>query len=266
MPLMKQLLRALESHKRRELFSLNHCIMRHNPALKLWTPENIASSSYINYTAFKTDVRYLHSSSTINNASNFCINCTACRTDMRHFYAPPTVIASCSYNKYTADVRHLHVSSSLLISNDSKNRKRELLRATGSKTGSEKARAAAQSTEISLIGTEGLVTVMTLVEAERLAERRSLRLVRHADKELEAKGRRPVYKLITHKEYFEVTSAEKKRMAGSYIKGESRMELSYKISQNDLQSKIKTMIRNLNKGKQIKVNLSGSASSQKQMT
>lgn len=64
------------------------------------------------------------------------------------------------------------------------------------------------------------VSVLTLVQAERLARRRLLKLVTHTDVEMESKGGRPVYKLITSKEYTDgkLWLLKTKKTTSSYIK------------------------------------------------
>ena len=63
------------------------------------------------------------------------------------------------------------------------------------------------------------MSILTLVQAERLAKRRYLKLVPHDDDIILTKGGRPVYKLITSKEYTgEAYWTKKEKKHSSYIK------------------------------------------------
>ncbi|KAF2351734.1 Translation initiation factor 3 C-terminal [Trinorchestia longiramus] len=160
--------------------------------------------------------------------------------------------------------RDIHTSRELAGSKDDKN-KINLQYTTDPKSGRGKEQYAVQSVTVSLFNPDGTMIVTTLVEAERLAQRRNLRLMKHPDKEVENKFKRPAYKLVTSKEYFESSEKAKKKSSGSYIKGETIFELSHRISENDLQVKIKGMVRNLKKGKQVQLSIAGSETSQKKV-
>lgn len=74
---------------------------------------------------------------------------------------------------------------------------------------------------ITLISDGNKIEITTLEEAQKLSDRRNLKLVKIVD--LDLKTQRPVYKLLSGNEYFaeELQQRENKKSKKQYIKGES---------------------------------------------
>ncbi|MPC08595.1 Translation initiation factor IF-3, mitochondrial [Portunus trituberculatus] len=107
---------------------------------------------------------------------------------------------------------------------------------------------------VTLIDAEDKISAVTLENAERLAKRRDLKLVKVNDSNLKA-GKR-VYKLMTGKQYFEEemkAKDEKKTNVGA--KDEKNLVIGGKITPHDLGVKLQNIIKWLSKGHQIKVTI-----------
>lgn len=109
------------------------------------------------------------------------------------------------------------------------------------------------------------VTVTTLVEAEKLAKRRDLKLVKIID--LDTKTQRTVYKLMTGSEYhaedLKQRELKKKEKQNSFIKGEKVLMLNANISEHDLQTNCRKIEKWIDKLYEIKVVISGATGSDK---
>lgn len=113
------------------------------------------------------------------------------------------------------------------------------------------------SPQISLITPENEVTSTTLEQAEKMAIRRKLKLIKIVD--FDTKTNRPVYKIMSNLEYFEAESENKekrKREKQSLIKEDKLFIMSSKITENDLQFKIRQMTKLLQKKHPIRVYIS----------
>lgn len=105
------------------------------------------------------------------------------------------------------------------------------------------------------------ISITTLEEAQKISKRRDLKLVKIVD--LDAKTSRPVYKLMSGAEFLKEDlkrRAERKaNKAESLIKGEKLLTLSYRISDHDLNSRIRNIEKWLAKSYEIRVVINGEA-------
>lgn len=95
-----------------------------------------------------------------------------------------------------------------------------------------------------------------LEQARRIATRRDLKLVKVMD--MDHKTQRPVYKLMTGAEYFEEDlnrRKEKSLRKNEELKDPKLVNLSYKISGHDLASKIKNIVKWLNKSHEVRITI-----------
>ncbi|XP_075213000.1 mitochondrial translation initiation factor 3 [Lycorma delicatula] len=114
-----------------------------------------------------------------------------------------------------------------------------------------------QLTYITLEDTNHSITVTTLEDATKLANRRDLKLIKV--KEYDAKTERATYRLLTIAQYLREDMKIKHSFSEknkSSIKGTKLVSLSTKISDNDLNSKIKNMIKWLDKHYEVRVVIS----------
>ncbi|XP_068202250.1 uncharacterized protein mIF3 [Palaemon carinicauda] len=102
---------------------------------------------------------------------------------------------------------------------------------------------------------------VTLKQAERIAKRRDLKLVLVEDPSLKGKPSRSIYKLITGREYYEISRAKKEEKSTSGIKGEKTLTLNGNIAANDLKSKLQNIKKWLTKGYQVRVTISAKGGS-----
>lgn len=111
---------------------------------------------------------------------------------------------------------------------------------------------------VTLIGTDNNITVCTLEEATKIAERRNLKLLKVKD--FVAKTSRPEYKLMTSAQYLEDDRKQKeelKKKKNENLKGDKIVSISHKISEHDLLSKIKMMKKWLDKHYEVRIVISG---------
>lgn len=105
--------------------------------------------------------------------------------------------------------------------------------------------------KITLVSPDNSVTMTVLEEAQRLAKRRNLTLVKVDDVKDKT---RAVYKLVNSADILEedATSVED-TTAQKLKKGTKIFYISGKITEHDLQTKIKNMVRLLSKGHKVKI-------------
>ncbi|KAL0118805.1 hypothetical protein PUN28_009459 [Cardiocondyla obscurior] len=111
--------------------------------------------------------------------------------------------------------------------------------------------------KITLVSPDNSVTVIVLEEAQRLAKRRNLNLIKISD--LDSKTHRPTYKLVSGTGVLEntedddeiVTNVE--RIGQKLTKAPKLFYIAAKITEHDLQTKTKNITRLLNKGHKIKI-------------
>nr|CAD7199507.1 unnamed protein product [Timema douglasi] len=112
---------------------------------------------------------------------------------------------------------------------------------------------------ITLLGTDGdIVSVISLLEAQKLSKRRNLKLLKIV--EYDSKSGRPTYQLMSGVKYFEEEKKQRELNASKKatgFKGDKLVALSSKISGNDLSSKLKKMSKWLEKNYEIRIVISG---------
>ena len=112
------------------------------------------------------------------------------------------------------------------------------------------------SPKITLISPEEEVITITLENAEKLANRRNLKLVKIVD--FDTKSERPLYKLMTTQKYFEEDSMIKNRKnkEKDLRKDEKFYNLSSKICEHDLDFKLANIIKSLTKKHDVRIIIS----------
>ncbi|XP_012525317.2 translation initiation factor IF-3 [Monomorium pharaonis] len=109
---------------------------------------------------------------------------------------------------------------------------------------------------ITLVSPDNSITVTVLEDAQRLAKRRNLTLVKITD--LESKTQRPLYKLMNSTDVLEDTEKEEdtkdnNRTAEKSSKSTKLFYVSSKITEHDLQTKAKNVVKLLRKNHKIKL-------------
>lgn len=107
--------------------------------------------------------------------------------------------------------------------------------------------------KITLVSLDNSMTVTVLEDAQRLAKRRKLNLVKVSD--LDSKTQRPVYKLISSSVFIgEIgDKVEEDDRDKQKSKNAKLHYISAKIAQHDLVTKMKNVVKLLNKGHKIKI-------------
>ncbi|KAL0839603.1 hypothetical protein ABMA28_016285 [Loxostege sticticalis] len=112
---------------------------------------------------------------------------------------------------------------------------------------------------ITLIGTDNSVSITDLKNAENLSIRRELKLVKIQD--VDAKTRRPIYKLMTNSEYHSEELERRKEKQESRqknsIRGQKLLSISSKIGEHDLMTGVKKMVKLLDKQYEVKIIIAG---------
>lgn len=113
-----------------------------------------------------------------------------------------------------------------------------------------------QIPKITLISDGDHVEISTLEEAQKLASRRNLKLVRIID--LDTKTQRPIYKLMTAQEYFaeDLKQREQKKVKKGGTKGEKLLTVSSKIASHDLLAKANLAAKWVQKNYEVRVIIS----------
>ncbi|XP_071452763.1 translation initiation factor IF-3 [Hetaerina americana] len=114
--------------------------------------------------------------------------------------------------------------------------------------------------KITLIGTDENISIVSLEDGHKIAKRRNLRLVKMLD--YDTKTQRPVYRLMSLYEFNE----EHKKEKASKTKSPTREKLvtfSSRISDHDIQSKVKMMDKWLSKNYEVRVVISGDSNDPK---
>lgn len=117
--------------------------------------------------------------------------------------------------------------------------------------------------KITLLSGDDTLTITTMAEAERLSKRRDMKLVKIVD--IDAKSKRPVYKLMTGAEYHEEDlkqreQRKKDRQNSSTVKGEKVLWLTSRIAEHDLQTQLKKCSKWTSKMYEVKVVINGGGS------
>lgn len=112
--------------------------------------------------------------------------------------------------------------------------------------------------KITLISGKDDVTVTTLEDAQKMANRRNLKLVKIVD--LDTKTERPLYKLMTAAEYAaEDVKHKKDRKNATTYKGEKVLMLSTVITDHDLKTHIRKIEKWVAKEYEVRVAISATS-------
>lgn len=128
-------------------------------------------------------------------------------------------------------------------------------------TGEIKRKKTAVIPKITLLSSDESINITTLIEAEKIAKRRDLKLVKIVD--VDTKTQRPVYKLMTGAEYhaedLKQRELHKKERQNTFIKGEKVLLINSKISQHDLETQIKKSLKWIEKSYEVRIVISSSS-------
>lgn len=108
--------------------------------------------------------------------------------------------------------------------------------------------------KVTLLSDTGDMTVMTLEEAEKLAHRRNLKLVKVVD--VETRSERAVYRLMKVQDFMKEEAkakAEAKAARDKTIKEDKTIAISGKIAEHDLETKLKSIQKMLRKRYGVRV-------------
>ncbi|RLU19048.1 hypothetical protein DMN91_009406 [Ooceraea biroi] len=109
--------------------------------------------------------------------------------------------------------------------------------------------------KITLISLDNSITVTILEDAQRLAKRRNLTLTKITD--FDSKTQRAVYKLLSNSDHIEETDeiaeVEDKDKDEQKLRSEKMFYISAKIAEHDLKTKLKNIVKLLNKKHKIKL-------------
>lgn len=107
--------------------------------------------------------------------------------------------------------------------------------------------------KITLVSPDNSMTVTVLEDAQRLAKRRKLTLVKVSD--LDSKTQRPVYKLMSSSVFIEEVreKIEDDHRDNQKFKDVKLHYISAKITEHDLLTKMKNVVKLLNKGHKVKI-------------
>lgn len=117
---------------------------------------------------------------------------------------------------------------------------------------------------VTLIGKDNSLAVMSLSEAERIAKRRELKLVRIID--IDTKTQRPVYQLMTGSQYYNEDKKqrqEKNAKKESGLRGEKLLTLSHRITPHDLSSRMNNIRKWLSKTYEVRIVINGDTENMK---
>ncbi|XP_011300422.1 uncharacterized protein mIF3 [Fopius arisanus] len=121
--------------------------------------------------------------------------------------------------------------------------------------------------KITLLSENNEMTVMTIEEAEKLARRRDLKLVKVVD--VETRVDRPVYRLMKIQDFLKEeakTKAAAKDAREKAIKEDKTIAISGKIADNDLHTKIKSIHKMLRKRYGVRVVIAADGNVEKAKT
>lgn len=117
--------------------------------------------------------------------------------------------------------------------------------------------------KITLLSTDGIMSVVSLEEAQKLSKRRDLKLLKVSDSD--SKHQRAVYKLLTESQFLKEEMGEKdlkKVKKDTGFKGSKLLPLTTKIGQHDLNARLKNISKWLEKNYEVRVVISAEDSDQ----
>ncbi|KAL1114961.1 hypothetical protein AAG570_007784 [Ranatra chinensis] len=109
---------------------------------------------------------------------------------------------------------------------------------------------------VTLIDLDKKIKLVTLMEATKLATRRSLKLIKVKD--FDPQRQTPIYKIITSSEYLkEEINLKKFKAKDTAWKAKKIMTFSNKISDHDLSFKLRQIAKWLEKNYEVQITISG---------
>lgn len=115
--------------------------------------------------------------------------------------------------------------------------------------------------KITLVAQDESIQIVTLEEARKISDRRNLKLVKIVD--LDTKTQRPIFKLMTGHEYHAADlknrELKKEKKSDSFLKGEKLLLLTSRITEHDLNARIKKTLQWLSKRYEVRVVISGNS-------
>ncbi|XP_059608923.1 translation initiation factor IF-3 [Phlebotomus argentipes] len=118
--------------------------------------------------------------------------------------------------------------------------------------------------KITLLGPDDSTTVVTMEEAQKISRRRDMRLVMVED--MNPKSQRAIYRLMTNAEFKEEqlkshagSDSDEKSKKKDAIKGQKLLQITNKIADHDLQARVKSLIKWLEKNYRVSVIISGAS-------
>lgn len=114
---------------------------------------------------------------------------------------------------------------------------------------------------ITLIGPDKQLSVVTLDVATKMSDRRGLKLIKVID--VDTKTQRPVYQMMTANQFLQEdgkNNQNKNKNNSNKLKGEKTVLINCCIGRADLESKVKNVHKWLKKMHEVKVTISGDTS------
>ncbi|KAL5288788.1 HRASLS family protein [Megaselia abdita] len=127
---------------------------------------------------------------------------------------------------------------------------------TISEANEEKPKKPKTDIKVTLLGTNNATTITSLEEAQKISKRRNLKLVQV--QEFDSKTHRPVYKLLSQAELL-VKEDLKKSNQNQQKKSEKMLTVGSRIGDNDLNSRLKNIVKWLGKQHEVRVLIEGKA-------
>lgn len=111
--------------------------------------------------------------------------------------------------------------------------------------------------KVTLIGSNNAASVTSLEEAQKLSKRRNLKLVQI--QEMDTKTHRPVYKLLSQAELLVTEDLKTQKTNQQVKKSEKMLTVGSRIGDNDLNSRLKNIVKWLGKQHEVRVLIEGKA-------
>lgn len=105
--------------------------------------------------------------------------------------------------------------------------------------------------KVTLMGTNNDLSITTLEEAQKISKRRNLKLVQI--KEMDSKTHRPIYKLLSQAELLIKEDLKTQKSNQQAKKSEKMLTVGSRIGENDLNSRLKNIVKWLGKQHEIRV-------------
>lgn len=118
---------------------------------------------------------------------------------------------------------------------------------------SEKNKKSKSEPKVTLLGINNATSITTLEEAQKISKRRNLKLVQI--QEMDTKTQRPVYKLLSQAELLKDDLKTTKSQQAK--KSEKMLNVGSRIGDNDLNSRLKNIVKWLGKHHEVRVLIEG---------